>query len=66
MGLVWFLFGAVCWTLWFNHNNFVFNNKITSSPRALIFRLISLMQHWMVASTGWHWSECWKKSVIGA
>jgi hypothetical protein len=32
MGLVWFLFGAVCWTLWLNHNDFVFNNKIISSP----------------------------------
>jgi hypothetical protein len=38
--------------LWFNRNDFVFNNKIILSPRALIFYLISLMQHWMVASTG--------------
>jgi hypothetical protein len=44
MGLVWFLFGAVCWTLWLNHNDFVFNIKIISFPRALIFHLISLMQ----------------------
>jgi hypothetical protein len=52
MGLVWFLFGAVCWTLWLNRNDFIFNNKIISSPRALIFHLTSLMQHWMIASTG--------------
>jgi hypothetical protein len=38
--------------LWLNRNDLIFNNKIISSPRALIFCLISLMQHWVVASTG--------------
>jgi hypothetical protein len=51
MGLTWFLLGVVCWTLWLNRNYLIFNNKIISSPRALIFHLISFMQHWMVAST---------------
>jgi hypothetical protein len=37
VGLVWFLFCDVCWTLWINRNDLVFNNKIISSPRALIF-----------------------------
>jgi hypothetical protein len=52
VGVVWFLFGAKCWTLWFNRNDFIFNNKLVSSPRALIFRLISLTEHWMAMSTG--------------
>jgi hypothetical protein len=53
VGLVWFLFGVVCWTPWLNQNDFIFNNKIISSLQALIFRLISLiMQHWMVTCTG--------------
>jgi hypothetical protein len=30
----------------------VFSNKIVSSPRAILFRLISFLQHWMVASLG--------------
>jgi hypothetical protein len=51
VGIVWFLFGAVCWTLWLNRNDFIFNNKIISSPRALIFCLISLLRHWVVMST---------------
>jgi hypothetical protein len=52
VGLVWFLFDGVCRTLWLNRNDLVFNNKIMSSPRALIFSLIYLMQHGMVVSTG--------------
>jgi hypothetical protein len=35
-----------------NRNDFIFHNNIVSSPRALIFRLISFLQHWMMASTG--------------
>jgi hypothetical protein len=49
--VVWFLFGAICWTLWLNRNDFVFNNKIALSPLALIFRLISLMEQWMATCT---------------
>jgi hypothetical protein len=52
MGLMWFLFGAIYWTLWLNRNDFIFNNKIISSPQTLIFHLISLIQHWMMASAG--------------
>jgi hypothetical protein len=40
---MWFLFGCVCWVLWFNRNDCIFNNTIISSPRAIIFRLISFL-----------------------
>jgi hypothetical protein len=39
--VMWFLFGAICWTLWLNRNDYIFNNKLISSPRAIIFRLMS-------------------------
>jgi hypothetical protein len=52
MGCMRFLLGAIFWTLWLNRNDFIFNNKIVSSPKALFFHLMSLMQHWMVVSTG--------------
>jgi hypothetical protein len=48
MIVMWFLLGAICWTLWLNRNDFAFNNLLISSPRAIIFRLISFLQHWMV------------------
>jgi hypothetical protein len=44
------LFGAICWTLWLNRKNCVFNNLLISSSRAVIFKLISFLQHWMVAA----------------
>jgi hypothetical protein len=44
------LFGTIVWTLWLNRNDVVFNNLVVSSPRAVIFRLISFLQHWMVAA----------------
>jgi hypothetical protein len=47
-----FLFGAISWTLWLNQNDLVFNSKIISSPKALIFKLISVVQHWVIAVTG--------------
>jgi hypothetical protein len=43
MKVIWFLFGAVWWTLWLNRNDCIFNNKIISSPRAIIFRQISFL-----------------------
>jgi hypothetical protein len=33
---LFFLFGAVCWTVWLNRNDFVFKNKI-------IYKFLSLM-----------------------
>jgi hypothetical protein len=36
---------------WLNINGFIFNNRIISSPGALIFLLISFLQYWMVVST---------------
>jgi hypothetical protein len=32
--------------LWLNRNDFVFNNSLISSPRAIGFRLLSFLQHW--------------------
>jgi hypothetical protein len=52
VGVAWFMFATICWTLWLNRDDFVLNNKLVSSPRALIFRLISLLQHWMATSVG--------------
>jgi hypothetical protein len=37
---------------WLNRNDCVFNNKIVSSPHAILFHLISFLQHWMVVSLG--------------
>jgi hypothetical protein len=51
--MMWFLFEAICWTLWINRNDFVFNNKLIPSPRAIVFKLLSFLQHyWMVATRG--------------
>jgi hypothetical protein len=48
MSMMWFIFEAVCWTLWLNRNDFVFNNLLIYSPHGIIFRLISFLQHWMI------------------
>jgi hypothetical protein len=48
--VIWFLFGAICWTLWLNRNDFIFSNKLISSPRAIIFKMLSFLQHMMVAN----------------
>jgi hypothetical protein len=45
---MWFLFGAIVWTLWLTRNDCVFNNLVISSLRAVIYRLLSFLQHWMV------------------
>jgi hypothetical protein len=50
--VLWFLFGFVCWVLWLNRNDCIFNNKIDSSSHVILFRLISFLQHWMAASLG--------------
>jgi hypothetical protein len=42
---------CVCWVLWLNRNDRVFHNNIVSSLGAILFRLISFPQHWMVASS---------------
>jgi hypothetical protein len=50
--IVWFLFGTVSWTLWLNRDDFIFNDRTVSSPRARIFQLISFLQHWIVVASG--------------
>jgi hypothetical protein len=44
-----FLFGAI-WTFCLNRNDCDFNNLIISCPHVIILRLISFLQHWMVAA----------------
>jgi hypothetical protein len=51
-GRVFFLFGAVCWTLWLNRNDWVFRNKLVSSPNANLHKLIFFMQRWVILSSG--------------
>jgi hypothetical protein len=38
--LLLFLLRTICWTLWLNRNGWIFRDKLISSPRAIIFRLI--------------------------
>jgi hypothetical protein len=35
--------------LWLNRNDLVFNSKIISTPSALIYKCVSLLQHWVIA-----------------
>jgi hypothetical protein len=49
---MWFLFGAIFWTLWTNRNDFMFKNKLISSPLAFGFKLLSFLQHGMVVTGG--------------
>jgi hypothetical protein len=50
--VMWFLFGAIFWTLWTNRNDFMFKNKLISSPLAFGFKLLSFLQHGMVVTGG--------------
>jgi hypothetical protein len=50
--VLFFLLGAACWTLWLNKNDYIFNQKLISSPRAIFFRIITFLQLWMILSTG--------------
>jgi hypothetical protein len=45
MNVIWILFGAITWTLWLNRNDCGFNNSLVSSPCAIIYRLLSFLQH---------------------
>lgn len=46
MGL--FVCASCCWGLWLVRNDFVFENKLIKSPLQAMFRIISLMQRWML------------------
>jgi hypothetical protein len=50
--LLFYLFGTVCWTLWLSRIDWIFRDKLISSPRAITFRLFSFMQRWKIISTG--------------
>jgi hypothetical protein len=45
---VFFLFGGVAWSLWLIRNEFVFHNRVVSSPNVGIFRSICFLQKWKI------------------
>jgi hypothetical protein len=49
---LFFLFDVVCWSIWLNRNDWVFNQKLISFPRAIVFRFLSFLQLWMITFTG--------------
>jgi hypothetical protein len=49
IGLMWFLVGAIVWSLWLHRNECVFNDVVISSPLAIVYRPLSFLQHWMGA-----------------
>jgi hypothetical protein len=51
-GSMIFMLGVVCWTSWLNRNDLTFKSKIISSPRTLIFKFLSFLQHSMIACVG--------------
>jgi hypothetical protein len=51
-GELFFLFGAVCWSLWLNRNDWVFRNRLVSSLRSVIYKLFFFMLRWTIMSTG--------------
>lgn len=44
--LGWAMIGAVLWSIWLTRNDYVFNNKLCSSPANLVFKIISLVSQW--------------------
>jgi hypothetical protein len=55
-----FLVGTVCWTLWLNRNNCIFRDKLISSLKTIIFKLIFFMQWWKISArekNKGHWSS---------
>jgi hypothetical protein len=51
-GRLIFVFGVVSWTICLNRNDLIFNNKIILTPKVLIFKFISFLQHWVIVWTG--------------
>jgi hypothetical protein len=51
-GKLIFMFEAISWALWLNRNDLIFNFKIILTPKALIYKCISFLQHWVIAVTG--------------
>jgi hypothetical protein len=51
-GKLIFMFEAISWALWLNINDLIFNFKIILTPKALIYKCISFLQHWVIAVTG--------------
>jgi hypothetical protein len=49
-GVLFFLLGAVCWTIWLNRNDLVFKNKIIPTPNTILYKLVSFMQRWIILS----------------
>jgi hypothetical protein len=51
-GSIMCLLGTICWFLWLNRKEWVFNDKIISAPCVIVYRLISFMQRWRILSNG--------------
>jgi hypothetical protein len=51
-GVLFLLFGAVCWSLWLNRNDWTLRNRLISSPRSVIYKFLFFMQRWTSLSTG--------------
>jgi hypothetical protein len=47
ISVMWFLFGAILWILWFNRNDCVFNNLVIFSP------VLSYLDYFCFSSIGW-------------
>lgn len=41
-----FLLAGVTWAMWKARNDWVFSNKLISSPNVLAHRTVSFLQHW--------------------
>ena len=41
-----FILAGVAWVLWKMQNDWVFNDKLISSPSVLAYRIVAIMQIW--------------------
>ena len=44
--LGWSIFGAAAWSIWLMPNDYLFNDKITSSLLNNMYKMISLLSQW--------------------
>lgn len=41
-----FLLACICWSLWLTRNEYVFQNKVITSPNVVVHRSIIFLQKW--------------------
>jgi hypothetical protein len=46
--LSWMFLATVSWQLWLTRNDMIFRDKLIGSPLTIIYRVISLLQHWKI------------------